>query len=42
MLNDKSVLGNTDGLNPRVKDVIYGRNISPFGDSGDLIKETVG
>jgi hypothetical protein len=42
VLNDESVFGNADGLNPCMKDVVYGRYVSPFGDSVDLIKETMG
>ena len=42
VLNDESVFRDTNGLNPRVEDIVDAGHVSPFGDPVDLIKETVG
>ena len=42
VLNNESVLGNANRLDPRVKHIVDGRHISFFSDPRDLIKETKG
>lgn len=42
VLNDESVLGNANGLDPRMKDIIDGWHISLLSNPLDLIKETIG
>ena len=41
VLHNEGVLGNTDGLDPGVENIIDGRHITVFGNPIDLIKETV-
>ena len=41
MLYREGVLGNADGLDPGVENIIDGRHITLFGNPIDLIKETV-
>ena len=41
VLHNEGVLGNADGLDPGVENIIDGRHITVFGNPVDLIKETV-
>ena len=42
VLHNECMLRNTNGLDPSVKDIVDCRHIAAFGNSVDLIKETVG